>query len=199
MDLLVQPLGKDSRIFPSLSALPPRLSAATAATAAFEQRSTLAKSSPFSHGRQDPFFSETNMGQGNTPSPRDPQNPMERWQPGRSEPSSGYHSPYTTSYPHTPSGLRPAEPGQFSTEPWSARGEAPPSSSRAAPAAGAPATDISTAQQPPLLRPIKRPPSPDYWATQPASRQRSLASPSGSWTGQVAVPQPAQILQPPEM
>lgn len=191
----LQPLSKDGFAFPSLSALPPRSSAAIAAV---EQRRTSAASSYSSNYYRDISSSETIMGAGNSPPPRETQNPLDRWQQPRSESSSTYHSPYTASYPHTSSGLRPAEPGQFSAEPWSARGEPSSSSSSrtTAPMGLAPGVDVGPVQQPPMLRPIKRPSSPDYWATQPSSRQRSLASPpGGTWTSQVAIPQPGQIVR----
>ena len=118
---------------------------------------------------------------------------LERW-PSRSEAGSASYSPYgassSSSYPLTPSsGLRPAEPGAFSTETWNTRGDP-------AKVTGA---EVGPAGQPPsLMRPIKRPSSPDYWTSQPSSRQKAFGTQSG-WTGQVTVPQPGLVPQGPDM
>ncbi|KAL9050465.1 MAG: hypothetical protein Q9162_006612 [Coniocarpon cinnabarinum] len=191
MGLVLPHPARQSRILPRLSSeLPPVRFTVPAATAAVEQQSRTIKF-PHSAGLdQDSSSSETTMSAGDSPSSREPPYSSDRWPQGRSEPSSSYQSLYSSSYPHTPSGLRPAEPGQFSAEPWSA---ARAEQSRAPGAPPGPIPEVGSAQQLPPPRPTKRPGSPDYWPPQSVTRQRPLLSSSGTWTTQVAVPQPGQL------
>ena len=181
MDPRQPPMGKDSRYLPSLSTQHPRTGGD------LEQRHSAA-SSPFTRSYKDYSPSETTMASRDSPSSREPPNPLDRW-PSRSESGSSFQSPYTPSasvpFPHAaPGTLRPAEPGAFSTETWGSR----PDTAKG-PGVGDPTT---------LPRPFKRPSSPDYWSAQPSSKQRSFVT-GPPWTGQVAVPQPGPAYQPPDM